>query len=80
MREHESPLGGSIVAKERRLGRGLAALLGETRDGVHEITPTTPVATAPTIPEPISVERNFESTPSKYDAPVENELLSLIHI
>ena len=64
------------MAKERRLGRGLAALLGETRDGVHEITPTTPVATAPSIPESVSTERKFES-PSKYDAPVENELLML---
>lgn len=62
------------MAKERRLGRGLAALLGENRDENLEspVTPTRSASTfTPPAPDPSPAPR------AKYDAPVENELLML---
>lgn len=64
------------MAKERRLGRGLAALLGEGKDELsmgpaepHEAG-SSPTRREPTVPS--------EAIPAaKYDAPVENELLML---
>lgn len=62
------------MAKERRLGRGLAALLGESREPESvEFTEAEPITTmeAPVVP------RKATEAKAKYDAPVENELLML---
>ena len=63
------------MAKERRLGRGLAALLGE-RDDAHAATPTSTAEPQYSEPEPSVSSASYDSR-AKYDAPVENELLML---
>ena len=70
------------MAKERRLGRGLAALLGENREGNMDVdvqrraVRTTPTLT-PSQPAPKSAPTQTPTQPAQYDAPVENELLML---
>lgn len=68
--------GGTVVAKERRLGRGLAALLGENReemreDGTVHFSADVPNSGPSRPPEPADPQK------PEYDAPVENELLML---
>ena len=78
------------MAKERRLGRGLAALLGDTRRNDHEeiVSSGPKIATVETV-EPEMAPLNAEEpkieepvTPSpsgsrKYDAPAPHEMLML---
>lgn len=64
------------MSKERRLGRGLAALLGESRDDERE-QPASNSTSPPTIPLKPRAEIEPATQPAKYDAPVENELLML---
>lgn len=61
------------MAKERRLGRGLAALLGESREP-ESVEFTDADSIAPAVEAPIVPRKAAEA---KYDAPVENELLML---
>ena len=71
------------MAKERRLGRGLAALLGENREGNMDVdtqprdarTTSTLAPSPPASAKPASTQTPTQ--PAQYDAPVENELLML---
>ncbi len=70
------------MAKERRLGMGLAALLGERDDNHAPVEPPPePVQPRRTVEAeiPVDIPRDppTEVPHAKYDAPVENELLML---
>ena len=64
------------MSKERRLGRGLAALLGENRGDAPEPEPR-PVRTTSTLAPSVESNEPTLDQSGKYDAPVENELLML---
>jgi len=62
------------VAKERRLGRGLAALLGEGREEAYK---DPPAATSPPVTQVVPGSSQQATAAAKYSAPVENELFML---
>ena len=70
------------MAKERRLGRGLAALLGEHREsehheaGYHEPQQEHVVEVAAPTPPPTDEDEGVLSN-ARFDAPAENELIML---
>ena len=71
------------MARERRLGMGLAALLGDSREEATSVEATTVETVQPrrVAPEPAgdggTVESLAPETRARYEAPVENELLML---